>query len=186
MLFIVDMQNNYLSKDRGNKYIPGSEDLVAGVIEKIKEYKTKDDYVFYTLDIYIESGNNLKNNNDLEEIQKREEKADKEERWNFQLYDSLKPYLKDYQCLKKSHYSIPPEELLRLQKRFKKENRIIREIEFVGVETNICVLSNAVCMRSAFPHANIIINSNLSKSKKEKNHIKALEIMKDLGMKIER
>ena len=41
MLFIVDMQNNYLDKDSGERYITGSEDLIPGVIEKIKEYKEK-------------------------------------------------------------------------------------------------------------------------------------------------
>lgn len=186
MLFIVDVQNNYLDKDRGEWYIPGSEDLIPGIIEKIKEYEAKGDCILYTLDIYTKKDKNLINNNDVEGIEKKEKKANKKEKWNFELHDSLKPYLEDHQCIKKSHYAIPPEELLKLQDKFKKEHRIIREIEFVGVETNICVLSNAICVRSAFPDARIMINSNLTISTKKNNHIKALEIMKDLGIEIVR
>lgn len=186
MLFIVDMQNNYLHSQRGEKYVPGSENLVSGVIEKIKEYREKGDYIFYTLDIYTEKETHLLNSNDLEVVKKKEKIASTKERWNFELYDPLKVHLEDYQCIKKSYYAIPPEELLKLQTRFKRENRTIREIEFVGVETDICVLSNAVCVRSAFPNANIIINSNLCKSSNIQHHQNALEIMKNLGMKIGR
>lgn len=184
MLFIVDMQNNYIDKNRGEKYIPGSENLIAGIIDKIKEYRSKGDYILYTLDIYTGKQKYLINNNNLEEVEENEKQANKKEKWNFQLYHSLKPYLNDYQCIKKSHYSIPVEELLKLQNRFKKQNRIIRKIEFLGVETNICVLSNAVCVRSAFPDTNIIINTNLTKSSKERSHMKALQVMKALGMKL--
>jgi nicotinamidase/pyrazinamidase len=186
MLFIIDMQNNYLDKEKGENYVPGSEDLVSGIIEKIKEYKKKGDYIFYTLDIYAEKEKHSTNSNDLEDIEEKEEMANNRERRNFELHHSLKPHLEDYQCIKKSHYAIPPEELLKLQESFKKEHRVIREIEFVGVETHICVLSNAVCVRSAFPDANIIINSKLTKSIKEKDHKKALEMMEKLGMEIGR
>lgn len=186
MLFIIDMQNNYLDKEKGENYVPGGEDLVPGIIEKIKDHKEKGDYIFYTLDIYTEKEKHAPNENDLEDIEEKEKKADRREKRNFELYDSLKPYLEDYQCIKKSHYAIPPEELLKLQERFKKEHRIIREIEFVGVETHICVLSNAVCVRSAFPDANIVINSNLTKSIKKKDQEKALEMMEKLGMEIGR
>lgn len=186
MLFIIDMQNNYLNKHNGDDYVPGSEKLIPGIIEKIKEYKEKGDYIFYTLDIYTEDEDSNKNTNDLADIKEKETKANNKERWNFQLHRSLEPYLNESQCIKKSYYAIPPEELLKLQERFKKDHKVIEDIEFVGVETHLCVLSNAVCVRSAFPDARIIINSELTKSRDEKNHKRALEVMGDLGMEIGR
>ena len=186
MLFIVDMQNNYLDEEKGEMYVEGSEKLISGIIEKIKEYKRKDDYIFYTLDIYTEKEKHLINKNNIEDIEQKEEKRSSKEEWNCELHQSLKPYLQSEQYIKKSHYAIPPEKLLELQERFKEEKRIISEIEFVGVETHMCVLSNAVALRAAFPDAKIIINDRLTKSVDYEKHKRALEVMKDLGMEIRR
>ncbi len=54
MLFVIDMQNDYVDKD-GNKYIEGAERLVPGIIGKIMEYENKNDHVFYTSDINLQS-----------------------------------------------------------------------------------------------------------------------------------
>lgn len=186
MLFIVDMQNNYLDEEKGKMYVPNAENLISGVIEKIKEIKKKDECIFYTLDIYAERESHLLNRNDIEDVREKLRNTSEIEEWNCQLHPKLKPYLEDGQYIKKSHYAIPPERLLELQQRFNDEKRIIREIEFVGVETHICVLSNAVAMRAAFPDAKIIINSRLTKSVDYNNHKRALEVMEALKMEIRR
>ncbi len=186
MLFIVDMQNNYLDEEKGEMYVPNAENLITGVIEKIKEAKKKNECIFYTLDIYAQRESHLLNKNDIEDVQEKLRNTNAIEEWNCQLHPKLKPYLESGQYIKKSHYAIPPERLLDLQKRFNDENRIIHEIELVGVETHICVLSNAVCLRTAFPDANIIINSKLTKSVDNRNHERALEVMEALKMEIRR
>lgn len=54
------------------------------------------------------------------------------------------------------------------------------------METHICVLANAICIQSAFPNANIVINQSLCKSKEEEQHNAALKLMQSLGMEIRR
>ena len=79
MLFIIDIQNNYLDKN-SQGYIKGSETLLPKIIEKIKEYEEKKDEIFYTIDIYTDENTNvteesvkgLKNNNDLKHINIKE------------------------------------------------------------------------------------------------------------------
>lgn len=192
MLFIVDIQNNYVDATKGQMYVKNSETLLPGIIEKIEEYEKKGDEIFYTLDIYTkdktniteESDKGFKNNNDLKNINIKEYLATEKEKWEFSLPEVLKPYLYKYEVLKKSHYALPPEILLEIQQRFNKEKKIIKEIEFVGVETHICVLANAICMRSAFPDAKIIINPSLCMSNDMQKHKKSLDVMKSLGMEI--
>lgn len=191
MLFIIDIQNNYVSP-KSEMYVNDSKTLLPKIIDRIEEYKKKDDEIFYTIDIYTkkdlniteESLKGLKNNNDLKNINIKEKIATDLEKWKFSLPDKLQPYLEDRECLKKSHYALPPEVILEIQQRFNKEKKIIEEIEFVGVETHICVLANAICIRSAFPDAKIIINEPLCMSSDEVEHKRALKIMKSLGMKI--
>lgn len=192
MLFVIDMQNDYIDKDNGERYVKDSEKIVEGIINKIKRCEEKGEYIFYTVDIPIQKDNfKIDNNeespsNDLKSIKIQEKKSDNEEKWSCEPYEDLKSYLNKHEKVKKSYYAIPPETLLEFQQRFKDQNHVIEEIEFVGVETHICVLANAICMQSAFPQANIVIHERLCKSKDEKDHEIALKIMENLGMRVRR
>lgn len=192
MLFVIDMQNEYVNIKSGNKYVKGSENLVQGIIKKIKEYEDKGEHIFYTSDIsvteieYIANGEaDLHPSNDEETIKIVDKKANNREKWNIEPYHALQPFLSKHMEIKKSYYALPPETLLQIQKIFKKQV-LEEEIEFVGVETHICVLANAICIQSAFPDARIIINSSLCKSSNLEDHNLGLKTMKSLGMEVRR
>lgn len=57
------------------------------------------------------------------------------------------------------------------------------EVEFVGLVSNICVISNAVLAKSALPEAKIVVNAPLTASFDKDLHQKALDVM--AGMQIE-
>ena len=187
MLFVIDMQNEYLDKEKGKSYVKDSEKTVEGIINKIKEFEKNGEYIYYTCDIPIEKGHKRANNlNDKESIETQERIWSHEDKYTCEIYHVLKPYLDKHKKIKKSYYAIPPKALLKFQDKFKEEKHIIEEIEFVGVETHICVLANAICIQSTFPEANIVIHSSLCKSKNEENHKNALKIMEGLGMEVRR
>lgn len=187
MLFIIDMQNDYLDKKRGNVYVRDSERIVEGIIKKIKEFEKEGKHIYYTSDIPIERKNKLlDNHNNKESIEIKERILTDDEIYGCEIYSKLKPYLDKYEKIKKSYYAIPPKTLLEFQEKFKKQKHIVEEIEFVGVETHICVLANAVCIQSTFPEANIVIHASLCKSNRDEDHEHALRIMEGLGMEIRR
>ena len=187
MLFVVDMQNEYIDK-KGCRYMEGVEQIVHGIIEKIEEYEKKGDVIFYTIDLNLKNiiVNNLDiiNNNDKISTIVGMMESNSKDKWRFTPYGSLNSSLENHERIEKSYYAIPPERLVEIQKRFTTKLDIINTIEFVGVETNICVLANAVCLQSTFPDAKIIINSKLCRSKRKTDHFKALEIMETMGMVI--
>ena len=187
MLFVIDMQNDYIDRKKGNKYVKDSEDIVKGIIDKIKECEEKGEYIYYTCDMTIDGrSKKVDNTNDEEDIDSLEKNLNCKEKWASELYPALRSYLYKHKKIRKSYYAIPPKKLLELQDRFKNEKHIIEEIEFVGVETHICVLANAICIQSAFPQANIVINAKLCRSKDHKDHENALRIMESLGMEVRR
>lgn len=57
-------------------------------------------------------------------------------------------------------------------------------IVLAGVVTNICVLSNAVLLQTAFPKAKIVIKKDLCAALGDA-HQKALDVMAGLGMQLE-
>lgn len=52
------------------------------------------------------------------------------------------------------------------------------EIEICGLVTDICVLNNALLLRSLYPNARIVVNSQLCAGTTIENHQKALDIMR--------
>ena len=54
---------------------------------------------------------------------------------------------------------------------------ITSEIEICGVCTDICVISNAIILRTIFPEAKITVLSDLCAGTSEEHHKQALEIM---------
>lgn len=59
------------------------------------------------------------------------------------------------------------------------------EVEFVGVCTGICDISNAVMTKAALPEARIVIYENLCACVNETTHNTALDAMRTLQMDIE-
>lgn len=193
MLFIIDMQNEYI--DPGSeKYIKDAEKLIPGITQKIKDYEKNEDMIFYTRDINLlvdyqgqmEKEDNIENVNNEKTIKETENKLSPEGKVGTKPYGELRDLLERHTEIKKTYYAIPPERLLEIQEIFKDKKHVIDNIEFVGVETNICVLANAICVQSAFPEATIIVDSKLCKAKDENNHKYALTTMESLGMKVRR
>ncbi|MBQ8968007.1 isochorismatase family protein [Ruminococcus sp.] len=62
----------------------------------------------------------------------------------------------------------------------------IEEIEFIGVCTDICVISNAMIVKSVFPEVPIKINAKCCAGVTPESHENALSAMAACQMKIER
>lgn len=193
MLFIIDMQNQYINPE-SKRYIKGADNLVPGIMDKIKDYEKRGDQVFYTADINLldnskvnqKSEVKIDKNNDRKALKKAENQLSLKSKINSEPYGNLKPLLEKHNKIKKAYYAIPPETLLEIQQRFKDEKTIINKIEVLGVETNICVLANAICLQSAFPQATIIVDAVLCMSQDKTYHEYALKTMESLGMEVRR
>ena len=187
MLFIIDMQNQYINPE-SKRYIKGADNLVPGIMDKIKDYEKRGDQVFYTADINLldnskvnqKSEVKIDKNNDRKALKKAENQLSLKSKINSEPYGNLKPLLEKHNKIKKAYYAIPPETLLEIQQRFKDEKTIINKIEVLGVETNICVLANAICLQSAFPQATIIVDAVLCMSQDKTYHEYALKTMESL------
>ena len=58
------------------------------------------------------------------------------------------------------------------------------EIEICGVCTDICVISNAIILRTIFPEAKITVLSDLCAGTSEEHHKQALEIMHQCDIEV--
>lgn len=54
----------------------------------------------------------------------------------------------------------------------------LEEIEITGLCTDICVISNAIILKSTFPEANVIVDASCCAGVMPESHKRALEAMK--------
>ncbi len=170
MLVIVDMQNDFLDQEKGIMAVKGADGLANGILKKIKEYEQKQDLIVYTLNIH--------------EKMIEDNRKDEEIKWGQEVYHPLKKNLEKHLPMQKTHHAIDPKIAEEFKNKYEDNRKYVREIEMVGVETNVCVLSNAVIFRNMFPSSEIIINKRLCLSSDPVLHEKALDIMKSLNMKV--
>lgn len=167
MLFIIDMQNDFVDEEKGILAVQGAEKIVPKIIEEIHRQEEKNEPIYYTL-----------NQHDLED----DDRSDEEKKWGLALYGPLEKPLKKHTAIKKKFHSISPEDAEKLRNQY--EDDPDRVIEFVGVETNVCVLSNAIMLHTSFPLATIRVLEDLCTGTTAELHNETLDVMKSLKIEI--
>ena len=80
----------------------------------------------------------------------------------------------------KYKFGIDPYDILELQRKY----RNIKNIQLVGLVTNICVFANAIIFQSAFPDAEISINKNYNASNDSESELVSFDAMRSLQINI--
>lgn len=169
LLLVVDYQNDFVCGSLGFK---GAEKLESPIAEKIYNYRKNGDDVAFTLDSHGEDylntneGKNLpilhclKNTNACE------------------LYGKIKRLrLECDKCFYKSTFgSDTLFDYLR--------KNPYNSVEIVGLVTNICVLANAVIVKTALPEAEIVVDSECTASNSQELYSSALSVMESMQIKI--
>lgn len=167
MLFIIDMQNDFVDKGKGILAVPDAEKIAPKIIEEIHRQEEKGEPIYYTL-----------NQHDLED----DHRSDEEKKWGMALFGPLEAALKEHKAINKKFHSISPEDAEELRNTY--EDDPDRVIEFVGVETNVCVLSNAIMLHNSFPLATIRVLEDLCIGTTAELHKETLDVMKSLKIEI--
>lgn len=171
ILIVVDMQNDFIDGSLGTKE---AQEIVPKVVEKIRNfdedgdlYVTKDTHDEDYLDtqegiklpvkhcIFLEDGWYI-NKDILKVIEERG-------------FDSVRRY-----------FNKPTFGSFRLADHFRREYKYASnlEITLVGLCTDICVISNAMLIKSVLPEARIIVDASCCAGVTPESHKNALEAMK--------
>lgn len=173
VLVVIDYQNDFVAGSLG---FEEAEELDSLICDKIFDYK--DHQVFYTLDTH-----------DEEYLESTEGKALPVEHCikgtkGHEIYGRVKKCLHDVKAksLEKRSFGIHPQELHEQGFDFYEDE--VESIELVGVVTNICVLSNAVVLKTLYPEARIIVDARACASEDQDLHEKALDVLEGLFVEV--
>lgn len=177
ILAVIDLQKDFTTGALGNPQCDAAADKAA---ERIKAYKAKnpDVPVIFTLDTHYENYPETQEGRNLPVIHC----VKGTEGW--QLDERIAAVRDDKDIMvEKLTFGAKdlPEKILAAA-----AGREIDEIEFIGVCTDICVISNAMLTKAAFPEVPIVINSVCCAGVTPESHENALNAMAMCQMKIER
>lgn len=164
-LIVVDMQVDFINGALGSNLAVA---IVPNVVEKVKSFDGK---VIFTRDTHFKDYMNTQEGKNLP-VPHCVKDTD-----GWQICDELKPYA-DVIIDKLTFGSI---ELPNFIKSF---NEPIEKIELCGLCTDICVISNAVVLKAAFPEVPIAVDSSCCAGVTVESHNNALNAMKVIQIEI--
>ena len=169
ILLVVDMQNDFIDGALGTAE---AEAIVPKVAEKIRSFSGK---VLFTRDTHEENymdtqeGKNLPVPHCIRGTQ------------GWQISSKLMEFCKDEPINKETFGSV---ELGSVLKAAHQENPI-ETITFIGLCTDICVISNAMLVKAFLPEVKLIVDASCCAGVTPESHKNALEAMKVCQIEIE-
>lgn len=174
LLVVIDYQKDFVDGALGFKK---AETLEQEIYDKVKKYLENGYKVLFTYDTHYE-----------DYLQTREGKNLPVEHCikgtnGHELYGKISEFINVENTLhyKKEGFGIAPKDMIKLASEIGED---IKEIELVGVVTNICVISNVVMVQSQFRNADVIVDASLCASFDDGLHNKALDVAEGLQVKV--
>ena len=161
-LIVVDMQNDFITGSLGTKE---AQAIVLNVKKKIEEYKKNNNNIIFTRDTHYEDyletneGHNLPIKHCIYGTQGWEIPG---------ILDSAKYYHINKPNFGWIHWA----------------GYNFDEVELVGLCTDICVISNALIIKAAYPDANITVDASCCAGTTPDNHKAALTVMKSCQINV--
>lgn len=169
LLVVVDFQNDFVNGTLG---FEGAEKLDSKIAEKISEYRENNSDVVFTFDTHSESY--------LEtfEGKKLPVKHCVKGTEGWKIYGETGKMIRETDKIFEKN-TFPSLELAKWL-----ETKSYETVEIAGLVSNICVISNAVMVKSALPEAEIIVDADCTASFDEALHEKALDVMEGLQITV--
>lgn len=172
VLVVIDYQNDFVDGTLG---FPEAKQLEQGIYDRIERAQQEGTHVFFTLDTHGAEYSSTREGRHLPVAHciKGSDGA--------VPYGKLSEFLHDRSVafVEKDNFGSA-----RLAQVIDGKCGVPDEIELCGIVTNMCVISNAILLHTAFPNAEIRINAPLCASFDVQLHQKALDIMQGLHMDI--
>lgn len=183
ILVVVDYQNDFVTGSLG---FPAAKAIENALSDKIKSHWDNGGTVIFTYDTHGENylntveGNNLPIEHCIRGTDGWSLHGKVQEMHDFGVVNH-KQY---FDIFKNTFGSLMLTEVInKIKAECGCEEKDIN-IEFCGVVSNICVISNAIIAKSTVPEANISVNSKLCKSNDPEMEQKAFDILRNLHIKV--
>lgn len=164
-LIVVDMQVDFITGSLGSEL---AQAIVPNVVDRVKNYRGA---VVFTRDTHFEDYMNTQEGNKLPVKHCIKGTS------GWEICNELKPFV-DKVVDKVTFGSVELPDIL------KSYGEKIDEIELCGLCTDICVISNAIILKAAFPEMKITVNEKCCAGVSLESHNTAIAAMKAVQIEI--
>ena len=171
VLVVVDYQKDFVDGAIG---FAGAEKIEQGILSLVEEYIARDQPVVFTLDTHGEDYLSTREGKHLPVAHCRKAAP------GWRLYGRLERFMEEDH----PHVYLAPKFAFGAQNYSYLAPYEPSEITVVGLVTNLCVIANAVILQTAFPNAEMVVDSRLCASFDPILHGKALDVMEGMQMKV--
>ena len=183
MLVVVDYQKDFVDGALG---FEGAEKLDAAIAQKIRKYEAEDGIIVRTMDTHFKNYLETREGKNLPIVHC----IFRTEGW--EMYGETRKAWADVSermathSLDKKSFGVGPSLMIELMGYLRMsgiEVSDVESIEFVGLVSNICVISNVVVFQSAFPNATMMVNPALTDSFDKEKHEATMQVLAGLQVK---
>lgn len=164
-LIVVDMQNDFISGSLGS---PHAAAIVPNVVNKVKAFDGK---VIFTRDTHGADYLSTQEGTKLPVVHCVQDTP------GWEICEELKPFVQT--VIDKPTFGCV--DLPRVLSSYGEE---VDHIQLCGLCTDICVISNAILLKAAFPEAKVTVDSNCCAGVTMESHQTALDAMKAVQIEI--
>jgi len=170
LLFVIDYQVDFVDGALG---FPGAEKLDEGIARKVRAYGPG--RVFFTRDTHWQGYLSTQEGRNLPVLHCLQDSP------GWQVYGETARALEEVgaAAIDKISFGMAPEQLLTLP-----DPAGVEAVELVGLVSNICVLSNAVLLKSRYPEARVTVDGDLTASFDHTLHDAALVVLRGLQIEV--
>lgn len=174
LLVVIDYQNDFVDGALGFKR---AKTLEQSIYDKIRKYLENGDKVVFTYDTHYEEYLQTREGKNLPVLHCIKGTS------GHKLYGKINVFSNSENTMhyKKEGFGISPKDMIKLASEIGED---IKEIEIVGVVTNICIISNVVMFQAQYTNVDIIVDASLCASFDDELHEKALDVMEGLQIKV--
>ncbi|QIL50496.1 cysteine hydrolase [Weissella coleopterorum] len=164
MLVLIDFQNDFINGSLGT---PEAQSIIPAVLQKLSEYSENERVA--TMDTHDQNYLLTQEGLKLPIIHTQFETK------GWEIYSDAQVGFKHI-IYKNTFGSVELAQLL-IDER-------VDEVELIGLDSDICVISNAALIRSMAPEVKIIVSAQATAGTTPENHINALEVLKTLQIEV--
>jgi nicotinamidase/pyrazinamidase len=174
LLAVIDYQKDFVDGTLG---FEKAVTLEQGIYDKVNKYLKNGDKVLFTYDTHYEEYLQTREGKNLPILHCIKGTN------GHKLYGKIDDFSNSENTMhyEKKGFGISPEDIIQIANEVGDD---IKEIELVGVVTNICVISNVVLFQSQYRNADIIVDASLCASFDDSLHEKALDVIEGLQGKV--
>lgn len=179
LLVVVDYQKDFVDGALG---FPGAEKLDAGIAAKIRLYSQCGDFIVQTMDTH---GADYLTTREGKHLPVKHCLAGTD---GWETYGETDKAIAEvencprFRRINKATFPVHPRDMMDLLAWI--GDNEITQIEFVGLVSNICVISNLCVFQGAFPLAQAVVSPDLIASFDPKAHEAVLEVMRTLQVEL--